>query len=164
MRYFDSAQKGVTLVELVITVSILALLASVALPLAQMTGKRVRELELRRNLRVLRTAIDDYKKAYDKAVLEKKISSVVNSTGYPKDLDTLVAGDAFGGTYNYKHKFLRRIPADPMNPPKAGETPQWGLRSYADSPDSSSWGREDVYDIYSESEGIAIDGTRYKDW
>jgi len=151
----------VTLVELVVTVSILAVLASVILPLAQMAGQRTREVELRRNLRVLRTAIDDYKKAYDKAVEEKKINAAPNRSGYPKDLDILVSGDDFGGT---KHKFLRRIPIDPMNPPKNAEEPRWGLRSYADSPDSPAWGREDVFDIYSDSEGVAIDGSRYKDW
>lgn len=160
-RSFDSARSGVTLVELVVTVSILAILASVILPLAQMAGQRTREVELRRNLRVLRTAIDDYKKAYDKAVEEKKFDAASNRSGYPKDLDILVSGDDFGGT---KHKFLRRIPIDPMNPPKSGEEPRWGLRSYADSPDSSVWGREDVFDIYSDSEGVAIDGSRYKEW
>lgn len=164
MRCLCSSPKGVTLIELVVTVSILALLASVALPLSWMAGQRTRELELRRNLRVLRTAIDDYKRAFDKAVQEKKIMEVVNRTGYPKDLQTLVDGDDFGGAYRYKHKFLRRIPLDPMNLPKAGEEPVWGLRSYTDSPDASVWGGEDVFDVYSESEGVAIDGSRYKDW
>jgi general secretion pathway protein G len=164
MRQPCLAQKGVTLVELVVTVSILALLASVVLPLSWMAGQRTRELELKRNLRVIRTAIDDYKRAYDKAVQEKKIVAVANKTGYPKDLEMLVAGDDFGGVYSYKQRFLRRIPPDPMNPPRGGQEPKWGLRSYTDSPDSPVWGREDVFDIYSESEGVAIDGSRYKDW
>lgn len=164
MVWSCSGQKGVTLVELVVTVTILALLASVAMPLARMAGQRTRELELRRNLRMIRTALDDYKKTYDKAVEGKKIVAVANRTGYPKDLETLVTGDDFGGLYSYKQKFLRKIPQDPMNLSKGREEPQWGLRSYTDSPDSTVWGREDVYDIYSESEGVAIDGSSYKDW
>jgi general secretion pathway protein G len=157
-------RKGVTLLELIVTVSILAILAAGVVPLTRMTAKRTREIELRRNLRTIRTAIDDYKKSYDKAVDEKKISSVLNKTGYPETLQVLVDGFDFGGLYAYKKKFLRRIPADPMNPPGPGEEPKWGLRSYNDKPDTTTWGGEDVYDIYSLSEGTAIDGTKYRDW
>lgn len=156
--------KGLTLVELLVAVTLLALLASAVLPLAQMTAKRTREIELRRNLRTIRTAIDDYKKAYDKAIEQKKIVAIKNLSGYPKTLELLVTGDDFGGLYGTKHKFLRRIPADPMNPPSPGQPPQWGLRSYSDQPDSTNWDREDVFDLYSLSEGVAIDGSRYKDW
>lgn len=156
--------RGLTLVELLISVMLLALLASAVLPLSRMTAQRTRELELRRNLRTIRTALDDYKKAHDKAVELKKIVVVQNVSGYPKTLESLVEGEDFGGLYGVKRKFLRRIPADPMNPPPAGQPPQWGLRSYSDQPDSTSWGREDVYDVYSLSEGVAIDGSSYKDW
>lgn len=155
---------GVTLVELVITVSILALLASMALPLSQMVGKRTRELELRRNLRTIRTAIDAYKSEHDEAVRAGNMIASVNRSGYPVTLEILVTGDTFGSRYQYRKRFLRRIPVDPMNPPAAGKTPLWGLRSYADNPDTSIWGREDVYDIHSESDGVAIDGSSYRTW
>ena len=157
-------RNGLTLVELVATVAILAVLASAVLPLSRMTAQRSREVELRRNLRLLRTALDDYKKAYDKAVDDKKIVPAANKSGYPEDLQVLVTGQDFGGLYPYKRKFLRRIPADPMYPSPPGQPPRWGLRSYADKPGAVAWGGEDVYDVYSLSEGSAIDGSRYKDW
>ena len=157
-------RRGVTLLELIVAVSILSVLAAGIVPLTRMTAKRTKEIELRRNLRIIRTAIDDFKKTYDKAVDEKKIVSSLNKSGYPETLRQLVDGYDFGGLYDYKKKFLRRIPADPMNPPEPGEEPRWGLRSYADRPDSTSWGGEDVYDVYSLSEGTAIDGTKYKEW
>lgn len=157
-------RSGLTLIELVITVTILGILASVVLPLSQMTAQRSRELELRRNLRTVRVAIDDFKKRYDKAVLEKKLPSVLNKTGYPESLKVLVEGFDFGDANGAKIKFLRRIPPDPFNPPKGNEEPKWGLRSYSDKPDSGIWGGEDVYDLYSLSEGVAIDGTKLRDW
>lgn len=156
--------KGLTLVELIISITLLALLASAVLPLSRMTTQRSKEVELRRNLRELRTAIDDYKKAYDKAIELKKILTVQNASGFPKTLEVLVEGEDFGGMYGAKKKFLRRIPVDPMNPSQPGSPPQWGLRSYSDAPDSDHWSGEDVYDVYSLSEGVAIDGSRYKDW
>lgn len=155
---------GLTLVELVATIAILGVLASAVVPLSRMTAQRSREVELRRTLRLMRTALDDYKKAYDKAVEDKKIVPVAGKSGYPEDLQVLVVGHDFGGLYPYKRKFLRRIPNDPMTPPSAGQTPRWGLRSYADKPGAAVWGGEDVYDVYSLSEGSAIDGSRYKDW
>jgi general secretion pathway protein G len=157
-------QRGVTLVELVVTITILAVLASVVMPLTQMTARRTRELELRRNLRTMRTAIDEFKKRYDKSADEKKLSVVVNKSGYPATLQELVDGYDFGEVTPPKRKFLRRIPPDPFNPPKGKDEPKWGLRSYSDKSDSSSWGGEDVYDVYSLSEGTAIDGTKYKEW
>src|SRR5476651_2634442 len=157
-------QRGVTLVELVVTITILAVLASVVMPLTQMTARRTRELELRRNLRTMRTAIDEFKKRYDKSADEKKLPVVVNKSGYPATLQELVDGYDFGEVTPPKRKFLRRIPPDPFNPPKGKDEPKWGLRSYSDKSDSSSWGGEDVYDVYSLSEGTAIDGTKYKEW
>lgn len=156
--------RGVSLVELIVTLTILGILASVVFPLAQMTAKRTREIELRRNLRTIRTAIDDFKKNYDKAVEEKKILSSMNKSGYPESLQELVDGYDFGGVTSGKKKFLRKIPIDPMNVVRPGEEPKWGLRSYADKPDSTSWGGEDVFDVYSLSEGTAIDGTKYNEW
>lgn len=155
---------GLTLIELVITITILAILAAVVMPLSQMTAQRTRELELRRTLRTIRMAVDDFKKRYDKAVTDKKIPAVLNKSGYPESLKTLVEGFDFGDANGTKLKFLRRIPSDPFNPPKGKEEPKWGVRSYVDRPDSTNWGGEDVYDVYSLSEGIAIDGTKLKDW
>ena len=159
-----TTRRGVTLVELVVTISILAILASVVMPLTQMTARRARELELRRNLRTIRTAIDEFKKRYDKSQDERKLPVVVNKSGYPSTLQELVDGYDFGELTPPKRKFLRRIPPDPFNPPQGKDEPKWGLRSYSDKPDSSGWGGEDVYDVYSLSEGTAIDGTKYKEW
>jgi general secretion pathway protein G len=156
--------RGLSLIELIVTMTILSILALIVLPSAQMAMKRNREMELRRSLRMVRTAIDEYKKNYDQAVAEKKITPSMDNAGYPETLEVLVEGYDFGGLVNYKKKFLRRIPVDPFNPPEPGEEPQWGLRSYKDEPDSEIWGGEDVYDIYSLSKDTAIDGTKYKDW
>lgn len=164
LRALLKRSAGITLVELVATVAILGVLASVILPLSRMSAQRSREIELRRNLRIIRTALDDYKKSYDQAVQDKKIIPSLNKSGYPETLQVLIDGQDFGGLYGYKRKFLRRIPVDPMNPPPPGEAPRWGVRSYADRPDASNWGGEDVYDVYSLSEGVAIDGSRYKEW
>jgi general secretion pathway protein G len=164
MKILRLDSRGLSLIELVVTISILAILAAIILPSAQMTVKRTKELELRRNLRTIRTALDDYKKAYDKAVDEKKIMAVLNKSGYPETLQKLVEGDDFGGAIKFKKKFLRKIPIDPFNPPKPGEEILWGLRSYADQPDTTNWGGEDVYDVYSLSTDTAIDGSKYKDW
>lgn len=161
-----------SLVELVVTMAILTILAALVLPSVQLTAKRTKEIELRRSLRIIRTALDEYKKAYDEAVKEKKITQGLqtnaSSSGYPKSLKLLVEGDDFGGLdkNQTKKKFLRRIPVDPFNPVKKGEEPKWGLRAYKDEPDSktASDDAEDVYDVYSLSEETAIDGTKYKDW
>lgn len=158
------SRRGVTLVELIVVMTILTILASIVMPMTQMTARRTRELELHQNLRIIRTAIDDYKKTYDKAVDEKKILPSLNKSGYPESLQQLVDGYDFGGLYTTKKKFLRRIPPDPMMIAQPGQETKWGMRSYADQPDSSSWGGEDVYDVYSLNEGTAIDGTKYKEW
>src|SRR5512137_1365153 len=155
---------GVSLVELVVTLTILAILASVVMPMAQMTAKRTSELELRRNLRTIRTAIDEYKKAWD--AMPAGPNKADNESGYPKDLQTLIDGKDFGDIKVGKKKFLRRKIYDPFSPPGSAGDEQWGweLRSYKDKPDSSKWGGEDVFDVYSKSEGTAIDGSKYKDW
>lgn len=162
----QSKSAGISLIELIITLSILSILASVILPSAQLISKRNKEIELRRNLRIIRMAIDDFKKTYDKGVDEKKIIPSMNKSGYPETLDQLVEGHDFGGFLPEKKKFLRKVPLDPFSDKKTAESPEWGwgVRSYVDKPDSTIWGREDVYDVYSLSDGTAIDGTEYKDW
>lgn len=146
--------------ELVVATAILAILASAVLPLSQGAVRRSRELELRRNLRILRSAIDDYKMDFDRAVEEKKIIPSLTETGYPKSLEVLVEGKDWKGLYPYKRKYLRRIPKDPFD--EYGEG--WGLRSYREDPESTIYGGEDVYDLYSQSIKTALDGTLYKDW
>jgi general secretion pathway protein G len=157
---------GLTLIELIVTVTIISVLSMLVMPMAQMTAKRTKELELKRDLRIIRSAIDDYKKSYDEAVAEKKIVPGLDQvvSGYPATLQDLVDGKDFGGLYKTKKKFLRSIPADPFNPPKPGEKPEWSLRSYTDETDSTSWGGEDVYDVHSLSTETAIDGTKYNEW
>jgi general secretion pathway protein G len=151
---------GLTLVELIIAMAILSVLAAAVLPLAEVTVRRSNELELRRSLRLVRTAIDQYKADFDRAVLEKKIISSINETGYPKELDDLVKGADFGGLYPFKRKYLRRIPRDPFDTFDEG----WELRAYADPPDATVYGGGDIYDVYSRSTGIGIDGTPYREW
>lgn len=164
MKALIKRNNGVSLVELVVTLAILTVLSALILPSAQMTSKRLKEIELKRNLRIIRTALDDFKKTNDKATDEKKKIAVIMESGYPKSLNVLVEGHDFGGISNVKKKFLRKIPIDPFNPPKPGEEPKWGVRSYTDEPDSTNSNEEDVFDVYSLSEETAIDGTKYKDW
>ena len=153
------SEQGYSFVELVVVTSILLILASVALPLTQVTAQRMRETELRRALREMRTAIDRFKDAAD-AQLIPATELEPGSEGYPPDLETLVEGVAVANDASgRKLKFLRRIPVDPMMP---GE--EWGMRSYQDRPDSRSWGRQNVYDVYTTSDATALDGTRYRDW
>jgi general secretion pathway protein G len=147
---------GLTLIELLVTMAILCILAVGVLPLSEMAFKRTKEIELRENLRTIRTALDEYKRLAD----EGKIVVDALSSGYPKTLDVLVEGvEVGGGPKPYKKKFLSKIPRDPMT-----EDGEWGLRSYADDPDSDVWGGQDVYDIYSKSDGEALDGTKYSEW
>ena len=152
------SQRGFTYLELVATTAILMILASAIMPLARVTRKRQKELELRRELRVLRTAIDDYKKMVDAGRIggtEVKLGS----EGYPPDLDTLVEGVNQVGAAGKKLRFLRRVPFDPIT-----HTQEWGLRCYQDKPDSSSWCGQNVYDVYTTNDGKGLDGTKYKDW
>lgn len=149
-----SRQRGFTLAELVMVVALVAVLAAVALPTAKFTIKRQREAELRLALRQMRNAIDEHKRLADQGMIQVELGT----EGYPKELEVLVEGvDVVGQTV--KKKFLRRIPIDPMT----GEA-EWGMRSYQDEPDSRTWGRQNVYDVYSLSAATALDGTKYKDW
>ncbi len=145
-------ERGLTLVELIITVFILSILASAAIPIATFQVKRQKERELRYDLWMMRDAIDKYKDAADRGAFQTK----VNSQNYPPDLQTLVDGVDVQGK---KLKFLRRIPVDPMT----GDT-DWGLRSMQDDPDSDSYSGDSVFDVYSKSQGTALDGTKYSTW
>lgn len=162
------ARRGFTLIEMIVTLTVLAILATAAMPIAQTAIQRDKELELRRALREIREALDAYKKLAD----EKKIEVEEDSEGYPPDLETLVNGvevqEAQEGKEGGKEsgkaskkivRFLRRIPKDPMT-----GTVEWGLRSYQDDPDSDVWGEENVYDIHTKSRAKALDGSRYRDW
>jgi general secretion pathway protein G len=156
---FALDRRGYTFVELLIVVTVLMILASAVLPLAQVTSKRQREAELRRNLREIRTAIDKFKDAVDTGMIPTTELRPDNE-GYPPDLDTLIEGVAVANDASgRKLKFLRRIPIDPMT-----NDTEWGLRSYQDKPDSTSWGGQNVFDVYSKGDGTALDGTKYRDW
>ena len=146
------SEAGVTLVELIITVAILAILASAAVPITRFEKKREKERELRYDLWTMRAAIDHYKDAADKNAFQVK----VDSQGYPPDLDTLVKGVDIQGK---KVKFLRHIPIDPMT-----NKDEWGERSMQDDPDSSSFGGQNLFDVYSKSQDTALDGTKYSTW
>jgi general secretion pathway protein G len=147
-----SKSRGFTLVELIVATTLLLILTSLALPLARVVIKRERERDLRRDLWAMRDAIDRYKDAAERGAFQTK----VGSEQYPPDLQTLVDGVDVGGK---KLKFLRRIPVDPMT----GNT-EWGLRSMQDDPDSDSWGGDNVFDVFTKSQGTALDDTHYKDW
>ncbi len=145
-------KRGFTLVELIVATAILLILTGLAIPTARVTIKREKERELRRDLWQMRDAIDRYKDAADRGAFQIK----AGSDGYPPDLDTLVKGIDTNGK---KLRFLRRIPVDPMT-----GTTDWGLRAEQDDPDSDSWSGDDVFDVYTKSEGTGLDGTKYKDW
>jgi general secretion pathway protein G len=153
------SQKGYTFVEIAIVAAIVGVLASVALPFAQVTMQRNREIELRRALREVRTAIDKYKDAADQNLISP--NDIDNDAeGYPPTLQTLVDGvTPANDTTGRKLRFLRRIPVDPMT-----RSVEWGLRSSRDEPDARSWGGQNVYDVYTTYDGRALDGTRYREW
>jgi general secretion pathway protein G len=152
-RRIGSRQAGLTLLELIIACTLLLILASAAVPLVRITIVRSREAELRRSLREIRNAIDRYKDMADTLAFQTELGS----NGYPPDLDTLVKGVTISG--NRKVRFLRRIPVDPMTAKR-----EWGMRSVQDDPDSTSWGGNNVFDVFSTSQGTALDGTKYSNW
>lgn len=151
-------QEGFTYIELIVASMILAVLAAAIIPVAEVSSKRAKEAELRSALRTIRTAIDEYKRATDLGLIGGT-DVQLGSEGYPKELEVLVEGVTQVGTPGTKLKFLRRIPVDPMT-----NSTEWGLRSYQDEPDSSFWGGQNVYDVYTKSTGTALDGTKYSDW
>lgn len=151
---------GFTFIELVITVAIVSILASAALPLAELTAQRGKELQLRHGLQQLRAAIDNYKQAVD----DGRVARLANETGYPKSLELLVDGVADAKSpAKAKIYFLRRLPRDPFADPTLPVAEGWGLRSYASAPQAPQPG-EDVYDVYSKSTLVGINGVPYREW
>ncbi len=152
-------QGGYSFIELLVVTVILLILASAIAPLSQVTIQRQREVELRRALRELRTAVDEYKDTVDLGVIGGANLESENE-GYPPDLQTLVEGvEVLNDASGKKIRFLRRIPIDPFS-----KSADWGLRSYQDRPTATTWGGDNVYDVYSKAQGTALDGTRYREW
>ena len=152
-------ERGFTFVELLVVATIVMILASAIMPLAKVTATRTREAELRRSLREIRTAIDRFKDAADLGQIGS-LDIKVGSENYPPDLQTLVDGvTAANDATGRKLKFLRRVPIDPMT-----RGMEWGMRSYHDKADSTRWGGQNVFDVFTTFEGKALDGTKYKDW
>ncbi len=145
-------QRGLTLVELIVAITILAILSGAAVPIARVRLKREKERELRRDLWEMRDAIDRYKDAADRGAFQVKLGT----EGYPPDLETLVKGVDVAGK---KVRFLRRIPVDPMT----GKD-DWGKRCMKDDPESTSWCGDNVFDVFTQSTATAMDGTKYSDW
>jgi general secretion pathway protein G len=160
IRHLSSRRdRGFTFVELLIVSTILLILASAIMPLAKVTSTRSREAELRRSLREIRTAIDKFKDAADLGQIGS-LDIKVGSENYPADLEVLVEGvTAANDATGRKLKWLRRIPLDPMT-----RGTEWGLRSYQDKPDTTRWGGQNVFDVYTTFDGKALDGTKYRDW
>lgn len=153
MKRPRTGQCGFTLAELVMVAALIAVLSTIALPVAKFTVKRGKEAELRLALRQIRTAIDEYKRLSDQGLIPVKIGG----EGYPESLEELVEGVEIVGQET-ERRFLRRIPDDPMT------DEDWVLRSYQDDPDATTWGGENIYDVRTSSDGIALDGSKYADW
>ncbi len=165
-RHVSSSSKrkqvaGFTLVELLVTLAILSVLGSIALPYAEVTVRREKEFELRRGLREVRTAIDTFHEDWLAGRIPRS-DRAVSDDGYPKTLDVLVGGVDRGQANGGRRRYLRSIPKDPFS--QAAAADPWALLGYQDERDALSWGGKDVYDIHSLSEATAIDGTLYKDW
>lgn len=152
------SEGGTTFIEVLAVATILAILAAVALPLSRVTRQRQKEIELRRALREIRTAVDRFKDGVDRGQIGGT-DVKLGSEGYPESLETLVEGVNQVGRPGFKLKFMRRIPEDPFT----GKA-EWGMRCYQDDKDSSSWCGDNVFDVYTLAEGTALDGTKLKDW
>jgi len=152
---FRRPSRGYSLTELVMVVACILILTAAIVPVTRLGVQRQREMELREALRSMRGAIDDFKRLSDQGLIPVDIGT----EGYPKTLEVLVEGVDLVGQVKKKRRFLRKIPVDPMT-----KTAEWGLRSYQDEPDARSWGRQNVYDVYSLSDGTALDKSKFKDW
>jgi general secretion pathway protein G len=153
--FLSRRARGYSLTELVMVCACIVILTGMIVPVTRFGIVRQREMELRAALRSMRTAIDDYKRLSDQGLIPIELGT----EGYPKTLEDLAKGVDLVGQVKKKKRFLRKVPIDPMT----GKD-EWGLRSYQDEPDSRSWGRQNVYDVYSLSDGVALDKTKYKDW
>jgi general secretion pathway protein G len=153
---FRRNQRGLTLIELIVAITLLMLLTSMAVPLARYKVRRERERELRMALREIRTAIDKYK---DDADLGKLGPTKLESDNYPESLEILVEGVKQAGQVDKKKKYLRRIPRDPFT-----NSTDWGKRSTSDDPKSTSWGGQNVFDVFTKTTEKAPDGTPYSEW
>lgn len=164
--------KGVTFIELILVIAIVSILATAAMPLSRMTVKRTREMELRSSLRIIRTAIDAFRKDCSPAGTPGagtvKLSSDYCKSDqdyYPESLELLTQPLKLGNAVDKTKKYLRRIPKDPMMPPESPDNQNnWGFRAYRDEPDSTYWGGGNVFDVYSKSEALALDGSKYNTW
>lgn len=154
-RRITKRAAGFTLVEMVLVVTLLSILSVVTYPVVKYSVKRQKEIELRHHLRTMRNAIDEFKRYSDLGLIPVELGT----DGYPKELEVLVEGVDLVGQIDYRARFLRRIPVDPMT----GEA-EWGIRSYQDDPDANFWGGENVYDVYSLSEGVGLNGIPYREW
>jgi len=166
--------QGVTLIELLVTLAIIFILASVAVPITKVSTKRAKELELRQTLRMVRTSLDSFRRdwARDGSTLlgplciKNQLACKENTgvTGYPKTLDILLEIELTGGEADLEEtksirRYLRKIPMDPMT-----GTTEWGRRCYQDEPDVDRWCGEDIFDIFTTSQQVALDGTNYREW
>lgn len=160
MRWFRKSSEGFTFIELIVATAVMMVLASAALPLARVSIRRQKEAELHRALREIRTAIDTYKTMADTPNVFAASELRLGSDNYPPSLEVLVTGVSLANdATGKKKKFLRRIPIDPLT-----GTTDWGLRAYSDPPESTAWGGQSVYDVYTKAQGTALDGTKFKDW
>ena len=167
MKILFRSRKGLSLIELVVTMTILGILAAGIIPLTHMAAQRSKEMELRKNLRTIRGAIDEFKKRCDKVPVNAPPPPGCKKNNYPESLDILLEGADFGDAKANKIKFLRRKIYDPFQIVENNDNEMWGwnLRSSVDKPDSSTWDKEDVFDVYSMSEGTALDGkSKYNEW
>lgn len=154
-RFDPRRQRGYTMVEMVVVCALLVIVAAVALPTAKYSIKRGKEMELRQALRQMRNAIDEFKRYSDAGLIPVELGT----DGYPSELEILIEGVEVVGQIDKSVRFLRRLPVDPMT----GEA-EWGLRSFQDDFDSDSWGGENVFDVYSLSEGVGLEGVPYQEW
>lgn len=162
-RALWSSNRGLTLIELLVTLLILSVLAAVALPYAEIGVRREKEFELRHSLREVRNAIDAFHEDWKNGEVSRTAEGV-SEDGFPKTLDILVEGVDTGDAKGTKRRYLRRIPRDPFADQSKKLAEQWVLRGYQDELDQMRWGGKDVFDLHSAYEGEAIDGTHYKDW
>lgn len=159
-------RKGMTLIELLVVIAIVSILAAAVMPLSRMTVRRVKEAELRSALRTIRSALDSFNRDCTTADVKRKLATDnCAKDNWPEKLEVLTEPLKLEGTGDRTRKYLRRIPSDPFTPLDSPDDPNnWGLRSYVDTPDSTQWGEENVYDVYSKSDGVGLDGSKYSTW